>query len=136
MLFLPWRDEERDLTSTFDTYQEHYVAKHLFILSIRNKYKKYKDILEQSIDDIKADEKNLDDIFDDFEGEDLEQHIDISSDTEEYIFYDLDRPEEHRHHDIGSDLGITTKYIMTVNVSGFTATDGNYNKVVIGWCWS
>ena len=36
MLFIPSRDEKGDIISTFDTYQEHYTAKHTLIVPIRN----------------------------------------------------------------------------------------------------
>ena len=59
--------------------------------------------------------ENLDGIFDDFESKDVERHVGVTSDTDEYVFYHPDRPEEHRHQDIGSDLRITAKYDIAVD---------------------
>ena len=89
MLFLPCRDK-RGLISTFDTYQEHYTTKQTLVMFMRKKYEKYNDILEDTIDDINANEENLDGIFDDFENKDLERHTGKTSDSDEYTFYDLD----------------------------------------------
>ena len=74
--------------------------------------------------------KKIDDIFDDFEGDDLEQYVGKTSDTHENAFCDPDRHEEHRHLDIGSDLGIIIKYSEPVDFPGFTMTDDDYNKIM------
>ena len=46
------------------------------------------------------------------------------------MLYDPDRSEEHRHYDIRSNLGITSKYSTTVDFSGFKMTNDNYNKIL------
>ena len=51
-----------------------------------------------------------------------------TTDTDEYAFYDPDRPEEHRHHDNVSDVEITAKYDTAVDFSGFTMNDDDCNK--------
>ena len=37
MFFLPWRNEEDDLSGGFQTYEEHYMAKQLLIAPICEK---------------------------------------------------------------------------------------------------
>ena len=46
MLFLPWRNEEDDLSGGFQTYEEHYMAKQSLIAPMRKKYEKFIDSLE------------------------------------------------------------------------------------------
>ena len=41
MLFLPWRNEEKDLHGGYKTYEEHYMAKESLISPIQKKYDKY-----------------------------------------------------------------------------------------------
>ena len=61
---------------------------------------------------------------------DLEGWVGKTGDTDEYSFYDPDRPEEHRHHDIGSDLAIAAKYNTSVYLFGFATMDDDYNKIM------
>ena len=56
--------------------------------------------MEETVNVINVNEENLDGIFDDSESKGLERCIGRTTDTDEYEFYDPDRPEEHRHHDI------------------------------------
>ena len=55
-------------------------------MHIRKKYKKYNDILEETVNDINANEDNLDCIFVDFECKDLERCIGRTNDTDEYAY--------------------------------------------------
>ena len=50
--------------------------------------------------------------------------------ADEYAHYDPDRPEEHRHHDVGSDVGITAKYNTAVDFSDFILAYADYNKII------
>ena len=131
MIFLPRRDEERerDLISTFDTYQEYCTTKQTLIVSIRNKYERCNGILEETIDDINANKK-MDGIFD-FERKGLETHVGKTTGANEYAFYDPDSPEAHRCHNVERDLGISAKYDTAVDLSSFTMTDDDYNKIYV-----
>ena len=72
----------------------------------------------------------MDNICDDYESKDIEKHIGRTTITGKYAFYDPERPEKHRHYDIGSAMGITVKYDTAVDFSGFTMTGDNYNKIM------
>ena len=72
MLFLPWRNEERDLHGDYKTYEEHYIAKESLISPVRKKYEKYNDSLELTIE-VGKDE--FDGIYDDIDAEILNSEI-------------------------------------------------------------
>ena len=56
MLFLQWRNEEKDLHGGYKTYEEHYMAKESLISPIQKKYEKYNDSLESVIEEVEKDE--------------------------------------------------------------------------------
>ena len=62
--------------------------------------------MEETVDDINVNEENMDAIFDDFEGNDLERHVGKTIHTNEPAFYDPGRPEKDKHCNIGSDFQI------------------------------
>ena len=99
-------------------------------MAIRKTDEKYNDIMEETIYDINVNEENLDGIFYDFESKYLERYVGRAY-MDEYVFYDPDGPEKHRHHDIGSHMGITANYDTVVDISSFTMTgDDDYNKLM------
>ena len=65
MLFLPWRNEEDNLSGGFQTYEEHYMAKQSLIAPMRQKYEMFNDSLELAIEEVEN--ADLDDMYDDMD---------------------------------------------------------------------
>lgn len=104
MLFLPWRNEERDLYGGYSTYTEHYNAKKEQILPVRLKYEKHNDSLQEAIEQVEAEDLND-------ESTDSEAEECVVEQTADLGFFDPERPEEHTTHDIGADIGIQATYL-------------------------
>ena len=81
MLFLPWRNEEKDLCEGYSTYTEHYNAEKNTIMPICLKYEKHNDSLQEAIEQISAEDQNCDNT--DFEDDD-----NVTENTEDLEFFD------------------------------------------------
>ena len=114
MLFLPWRNEEDDLSEGFQTYEEHYMAKQSLIASMRKKYENFNDSLELAIEEVEN--ADLDDMYEDMDAAILNCDM-PQCDKDDCGFFDTDRPEEQRQYDIGHDIGMGEKYATEVNCS-------------------
>ena len=127
MLFLPWRNEEDDLSGGFQTYEGHYMAKQSLIAPMRKKYEKFNDSLELAIEE--AENADLDDMYDDMDVEILNNDM-PQSDKDDYGFFDPDRPEEQRQYDIGHDMGMGETYDTEVNCSTAPMPDEEYVELM------
>ena len=125
MLFLHCRKEETDLYDSFDTYEAHYKAKEKQIQPVRLKYEHNYDVLEAAIEEISAEENVF--ILND---NDTNMHANIENTTDEYGFFDPDRPEEHTKHDLANDMGQTCTYQTQVDYSGTKMTDSEYIQLM------
>ena len=113
MLFLPWRNEEDDLSGGFQTYEEHFMAKQSLIVPMRKKYEKLNDSSELAIEEVEN--ADLDDMFDDMDTAILNSDM-PQSDKDDYGFFDPDRPEEQRQYDIGHDIGVGESMLLKLTV--------------------
>ena len=106
MLFLPWRNEE-SLYGSFVTYEEHVKAKKTLITPVKKKYEQYNDVLEEAIEEVEQEELEG---ANDSEGDDIKEKHSYTVDTDDYGFFDPDRPQQHRQYDIGYDMGLNVRY--------------------------
>ena len=60
MLFLPWRNEEKDLYGGYSTYTEHYNARKEHHNAHMLKVWKHNDSLQEAIEQISAEDPNCD----------------------------------------------------------------------------
>ena len=127
MLFLPWRNEEDDLSGGFQTYEEHYMAKQSLMAPMRKKYEKFNDSLELAIEEVEN--ADLDDMYDDMDAAILNSDM-PQSDKDDHEFFDPDRPEEQRQYDIGHDMGMGKKYATEVNCSTGPMPDEEYVELM------
>ena len=82
--------------------------------------------LESAIEEVEKDEF---DIYDDIDTEILNSEI-PQSDKDEYGFFDPDQPQEHRHYDIGNDMGFEENYATEVDCSTTPIADEEYTKLM------
>ena len=104
MLFLPWRNEEKDLYGGYSSYTEHYNAKKDDIMPVRLKYEKHNDSLQEAIEQVSAADQTYD-------STDSEEEDCTEKNQADLGFFDPERPEEHTTHDIGTDIGCDPKYV-------------------------
>ena len=105
LLFLPWR-KEKELLSTFQTYQDHYSLKRTMIDTKCSQYEHHAQELDQAMQRANED---LAEMFEEvapqteqLEAEDNESNI---VDSDMFVFF---KPQnaEHMQYDIGADIGV------------------------------
>ena len=84
MLFLPWRNKEKDLYGGFKTFMEHYKAKKQLITPTRKKYERYNEELEVAVEEMANEE--FDDMYDDIDTEIMNRGM-SQADKDQYGFF-------------------------------------------------
>ncbi|PJE78258.1 ATP-dependent RecD-like DNA helicase [invertebrate metagenome] len=106
LLFVPWRNEEQDLLSGHESYEEHFNSRQQQILPIIDKYEHHVEELDmarhQAEEDIVSEFDTVAPNTEQVQAEDAEQSVDRS---EEFIHYVPPEPS-HRTVDIGQDLNL------------------------------
>jgi hypothetical protein len=126
MLFLPWRDEEKELLRSFDSFEEHFrnvrntIESKLAVYSPHHAI--FQDVLD-SIQNISVD----DDLMFQFAPNDQQNNIDDQTALDEASTYE-DPPEPY---DIGQDMGITVNLIREEElVRNRETSDDNFRGMV------
>ena len=61
VLYTPWRNEQKDLINDCQTYQERYQQAESIIISNKEQYECYSDILVKAIEDLNENDNTSDD---------------------------------------------------------------------------
>ena len=109
MLFLPWRNEDIDLISTYPTYQQHYFDK-LDIIALNSKQYTNKEInLEEAEKQVNKElhQQLYDKLFPNIETTEQQDKDEGSKPSDQFIYYQPDKDNiEFQRSDIGVDLGL------------------------------
>ena len=100
MLFVPWRNEQKDLIGSFDTYEAHYNSVQTSLISRRNELELARQMME-------AEERNFDQVVPNAEQENREAEEEGSGESEKFVCFNPSRVVEQRHYDIGIELQST-----------------------------
>ena len=107
MLFVPWRNELKDLIGCFGTYEAHYNSVQTSLISKRNEYEHHAEELELARQMMEAEERDYDQIAPNAEQENREAEEEGSGESEKFVCFNPSRVVEQRHYDIGIELQST-----------------------------
>ena len=129
MLFMPWRNEAKDLLSTFDTYETHYNSMKTSLEAKSNEYEHHVDELEIARQTAEAEENSYDQIAPNIEQENREAEEEGDTEAENFIYFNPNRVLEHRHYDIGIELQSTCS-VPPVETTGIMLPDEEYLQLL------
>ena len=107
MLFMPWRNEQKDLLGSFETYRAYYNTMKASLEIKRNEYEHHSEELELARQMMEAEEAEYDGLAPNAEQENREEEEEGVKESENFVYFNPDRVVEHRHYDIGIELQST-----------------------------
>ena len=125
MLFVPWRNEQKDLLGSFDTYETHYNSLQTSLIPKRNEYEHHIEELELARQMMEDEQREYDQTAPNAEQENREAEEEGSKESEQFVYFNPSRVVEHRHYDIGIELQSTCS-VPPVETSGIMLPDDEY----------
>ena len=129
MLFVPWRNEQKDLTGSFGTYEARYNSVQTSLVSKRNEYEHHAEELEIARQMMENEERDYDQIAPNAEQENRETEEEGSAESEKFVCFNPSRVVEQRHYDIGIELQSTCS-MPPVETSGILLPDDEYLQLL------
>ena len=129
MLFMPWRNEEKDLFGSFGTYRAHYNTMKESLEIKRNQYEHHTEELELARQMMEAEEAEYDGLAPNAEQENREAEEEGVKESENFVYFNPDRVVEHRHYDIGVELQSTCS-VPRVETTSFMLPDEEYLRLL------
>ena len=129
MLFMPWRNEQKDLLGSFETYRAHYNTMKESLEIKRNQYEHHSEELELARQMMEAEEAEYDGLAPNAEQENREAEEEGVKESENFVYFNPDRVVEHRHYDIGIELQSTCS-VPRVETSSFMLPDEEYLRLL------
>ena len=129
MLFVPWRNEQKDLIGSFGTYEARYNSVQTSLVSKRNEYEHHAEELEIARQMMENDERDYDQIAPNAEQENRETEEEGPAESEKFVCFNPSRVVEQRHYDIGIELQSTCS-VPPVETSGIILPDGEYLQLL------
>ena len=125
MLFIPWRNEERDLISGFKTFEAHYKALKTSIESKSNEYEHHAEELELARQMMEDEDSPYDQIAPNAEQENREAEDEGIREADKFVYFNPNRVVEQRHYDIGIELQSSCS-VPPVETTGIMLPDDEY----------
>ena len=125
MLFVPWRNEQKDLLGSFDTYEARYNSVQTSLISKRNEYEHHIEELELARQMMEDEQREYDQTAPNAEQENREAEEEGSKESEQFVYFNPSRVVEHRHYDIGIELQSTCS-VPPVETTGILLPDDEY----------
>ena len=107
MLFIPWRNEQKDLLASFDTFEAHYNSLKKSIESKSNEHEHHTEELELARQMIQDEENAFDQIAPNTEQKHRETEAEGVKEAENFVYFNPSRLVEQRNYDIGIELQST-----------------------------
>ena len=124
MLFMPWRNEQKDLLGPFETYTAHYNSMKISLEAKRNEYEHHTKELELARQMMEPEEAAYDGLVPNAEQE-IREELEGTKESESFVYFNPDRIVEHRYYDIGIDLQSTCS-VPTVETTSIMLPDEEY----------
>ena len=125
MLFAPWRNEQKDLLGSFDTFEVHYKSVQTSLIPKRNEYEHHVEELELARQMMEDEQKEYDQTAPNAKQENKEAEEEGSKESEQFVYFNPSRVVEHRHYDIGIELQSTCS-VPPVETTGILLPDDEY----------
>ena len=129
MLFMPWRNEQKDLLGSFGTYRAHYNIMKESLEIKRNQYEHHTEELELARQMMEAEEAEYDGLAPNAEQDNREAEEEGVKESENFVYFNPDRVVEHRHYDIGVELQSTCS-VPRVETTSFMLPDEVYLRLL------
>ena len=129
MLFMPWRNEQKDLLGSFGTYRAHYNTMKESLEIKRNQYEHHTEELELARQMMEAEEAEYNGLARNAEQENREAEEEGVKESENFVYFNPDRVVEHRHYDIGIELQSTCS-VPRVETTSFMLPDEEYLRLL------
>ena len=129
MLFVPWRNEQKDLIGSFATYEARYNSVQTSLVSKRNEYEHHAEELEIARQMMENEERDYDQIAPNAEQENRETEEEGPAESEKFVCFNPSRVVEQRHYDIGIELQSTCS-VPPVETSGILLPDDEYLQLL------
>ena len=129
MLFVPWRNEQKDLIGSFGTYKARYNSVQTSLVSKRNEYEHHAEELEIARQMMENEERDYDQIAPNAEQENRETEEEGPAESETFVCFNPSRVVEQRHYDIGIELQSTCS-VPPVEASGILLPDDEYLQLL------
>ena len=125
MLFIPWRNEEKDLISGFETFEAHYKALKTSIELKFNEYEHHAEELELARQMMEDEDHAYDQIAPNAEQENREAEDEVIIEADKFVYFNPNRVVEQRHYDIGIELQSSCS-VPPVETTGIMLPDDEY----------
>ena len=129
MLFVPWRNEQKDLMGSFGTYEARFNSVQTSLMSKRNEYEHHAEELEIARQMMENEERDYDQIAPNAEQENRETEEEGPAESEKFVCFNPSRVVEQRHYDIGIELQSTCS-VPPVETSGILLPDDEYLQLL------
>ena len=129
MLFVPWRNEQKDLMGSFGTYEARYNSVQTSLVSKRNEYEHHAEELEVARQMMENEERNYDQIAPNAEQENRETEEEGPAESEKFVCFNPSRVVEQRHYDIGIELQSTCS-VPPVETSSILLPEDEYLQLL------
>ena len=129
MLFMPWRNEQKDLLGSFGTYRAHYNTMKESLEIKRNQYEHHTEKLALARQMMEAEEAEYDGLAPNAEQENREAEEEGVKESENFVYFNPDRVVEHRHYDIGIEMQSTCS-VPRVETTSFMLPDEEYLRLL------
>ena len=129
MLFVPWRNEQKDLMGSFGTYEARFNSVQTSLMSKRNEYEHHAEELEIARQMMENEEMDYDQIAPNAEQENRETEEEGPAESEKFVCFNPSRVVEQRHYDIGIELQSTCS-VPPVETSGVLLPDDEYLQLL------
>ena len=106
MLFVPWRNEQKDLLGSFNTFEAHYKSVQTSLIPYRNEYGHHVEELELARQMMEDEQREYDQTAQNAEQENRKAEEEGSKASEQFVYFNPSRVVEHRHYDIGLTNGL------------------------------
>ena len=129
MLFVPWRNEQKDLMGSFGTYEACYNSLQTSLVSKRNEYEHHAEELEVARQMMEIEERDYDQIAPNAEQENGDTEEEGPAESEKNVCFNPSRVVEQRHYAIGIELQSTCS-VPPVETSGILLPEGEYLQLL------
>ena len=129
MLLVLWRNEQKDLIGSFDTYEAHYNSVQTTLISKRNDYKYHAEEFELARQMMETEERDFDEIAPNAEQENREAEEEGPGESEKFVCFNPSRVVEQGQYDIGIKLQATCS-VPPVETSAILLPEEEYLQLL------
>ena len=104
MLFVPWRNEQKDLLVSFNTYKAHTNSVQTSLIPKTNEYEHHIKELELARQMMVYEQREYDQTAPNAGQENRVAEEEGSKESEQFVYFNPSRVVEHRYYDIGIEL--------------------------------